>query len=130
MTFIKNELLIASDTIKIRFTTKGAVSMVSSRSPDDIKVVYSQQAHWQEKKKQYRLELDYDWTYQSAYSGIIEGVTPSATTETIDYNRLVVRDQSEILWYDENILFEDEMGDNGSSIFSVKTVLDIDAGQF
>lgn len=122
MMFIKNEVVIEKDGVKIAFSAREAAMAVSRKSPDDIKVIYSQQKHWQEKKKQYRLELDYDWTYQSAYSGTISGAVAVETSESIDYAKLAVRDESDILWYDENVLYEDEMGDNGSSIYSVKTV--------
>lgn len=69
--------------------------------------------------------LDYDWTYQSHYCGSLQSpfeIDIIDTNETIDYSRLKPSnpDSSTILFYDENCLYEDEMGDNGSSNFSVK----------
>ena len=42
------------------------------------------------------------------------------TEERIDYEKLKV--QERIAFYDEVILFEDELADNGAAIFSVKIV--------
>ncbi len=42
------------------------------------------------------------------------------TEERIDYEKLKV--QERIAFYDEVILFEDELADNGAAVFSVKIV--------
>lgn len=42
------------------------------------------------------------------------------TEERIDYEKL--RDQEKIAFYDEVILFEDELADHGAAVFSVKIV--------
>ena len=42
------------------------------------------------------------------------------TEERIDYQKLKM--QERIAFYDEVILFEDELADNGAAIFSVKIV--------
>lgn len=42
------------------------------------------------------------------------------TDERIDYQKLKM--QERISFYDEVILFEDELADNGAAIFSVKVV--------
>ena len=42
------------------------------------------------------------------------------TEERIDYEKL--KDQERIAFYDEVILFEDELADNGAAVFSVKIV--------
>lgn len=67
------------------------------------------------------MELDYDWTYQSDYQGTITGATLHETDQTIDYAKLSATAGSNIAFYDENCLWEDEMGDNGTSVFNVKT---------
>jgi type 2A phosphatase activator TIP41 len=67
------------------------------------------------------MELDYDWTYQSDYQGTVVGAVQHETEETIDYGKLRAAAGEDILFYNENYLWEDEMGDNGTSVFSVKT---------
>lgn len=42
------------------------------------------------------------------------------TDERIDYEKL--KKQERIAFYDEVILFEDELADNGAAVFSVKIV--------
>ncbi len=42
------------------------------------------------------------------------------TEERIDYQKL--KDQERIAFFDEVILFEDELADNGAAVFSVKIV--------
>lgn len=42
------------------------------------------------------------------------------TSERIDYERL--KQQEKIFFYDEAILYEDELADNGTSVLSVKIV--------
>lgn len=68
------------------------------------------------------MELDYDWTYTCPYSGSLKGFVEEETVDSIDYGKLRAAGGTDVIFYDENVLFEDEMGDNGSAIFSVKTV--------
>ncbi len=62
---------------------------------------------------------EFDWTYSSAYAGTVQSNhVPHATDEQVDLERLKRRDP--ILFFDEVILFEDELADNGGSMLSVK----------
>lgn len=62
---------------------------------------------------------EFDWTFSSAYAGTVQSAhVPRATEEPIDLERLKRRDP--ILFYDEVVLFEDELADNGASMLSVK----------
>jgi len=121
MTFPANRVTISNGHFHITVDTTEALRCIAKKSPEDIKVMHSQQAYWQDKQKQYRLELDFDWTYQSPYCGTITGGSESSSSMTLDYGRLKVHRAEDILFYDENVLYEDEMGDNGSSKFTVKT---------
>lgn len=61
----------------------------------------------------------FDWTYTTDYTGSLGGsVHFTPTTEQIDYPRL--QERGPILWYGEGVLFEDELGDNGGSMLSVR----------
>lgn len=63
----------------------------------------------------------YDWTFSTAYCGTLcNGVPAEDTSERLDIELL--KRQEPILFYDEVILFEDELADNGSSQLSVKLV--------
>ncbi|RLV91694.1 Type 2A phosphatase activator TIP41 [Spathaspora sp. JA1] len=61
----------------------------------------------------------YDWTYSPNYKGTIsETVKFSPTTDEIPIHRLTQPDP--ILFFDEAVLFEDELADNGISVLSYK----------
>ncbi len=49
------------------------------------------------------------------------------TSDRIDYEQL--KQQEQIFFYDEVILYEDELADNGTAVFSVKIVSWRDAYQ-
>ncbi|RKP04874.1 TIP41-like family-domain-containing protein, partial [Thamnocephalis sphaerospora] len=71
----------------------------------------------------------YDWTYSTDYRGTITAAkqeqqtdaAPLAFTPTekaIDYDRLRQREQ--ILFFDDVVLFEDELADNGTALLTAK----------
>lgn len=71
-----------------------------------------------------RLSLDlelvkpYDWTYSTNYKGTISEAEFIESDEEIPIDRLLRQDP--ILFFDESVLFEDELGDNGITILSTK----------
>ncbi|CAH2355154.1 type 2A phosphatase activator Tip41p [[Candida] railenensis] len=64
----------------------------------------------------------YDWTYSTNYKGSIThpepGYLKATETTKIPIHRLTRPDP--ILFFDEMVLFEDELGDNGISMLTVK----------
>ncbi|XP_064400116.1 TIP41-like protein [Halichondria panicea] len=65
----------------------------------------------------------FDWTYTTDYKGTLssKGTTNLEVTDTSnrkDFEQL--KQQEQILFYDEVILSEDELADNGTAVFSVK----------
>lgn len=63
----------------------------------------------------------YDWTFSTPYRGTVKSARAAEpTTERIDIEKL--KRQEPILFYDDVILFEDELGDNGTSQLSAKVV--------
>ena len=66
----------------------------------------------------------YDWTYTpNNYRGTLGGDRPLIVEETelkINYEKL--KEQERILFFDEVILYEDELDDNGCSMLSSKLV--------
>ena len=63
----------------------------------------------------------YDWTFTTRFKGditVTENTTISKTDEQIPIALLTSMDP--ILFYDDVILFEDELADNGSAIMNIK----------
>lgn len=63
----------------------------------------------------------YDWTYTTKYRGTSNVELEQHEGESlVDVNRL--RKQEPILFYDENILYEDELADNGTAMLMIRLV--------
>ena len=61
---------------------------------------------------------EYDWTFHSGYAGTVEGGVLEESERGIPYEKLQVRE--EILFWDQLVLMEDELADNGVCIETVK----------
>lgn len=96
-----------------------------------LKVAYSHQWTSQRSSEARKVGPDYDWTFTTEYKGTIsapvaEGADAASamvgslveTEEKIDLDRLRVPEP--MLFFDEVVLFEDELADNGDSFLSVK----------
>ncbi len=104
---------------------KGTTFEFQRKEPKQLKVKLNNKSscHTAEVEDVKELELPFDWTYSSSYSGsmAMENVPISSSTESdvgIDYEKLQVREP--ILWFQELDLFEDELHDHGLSRFSIK----------
>ncbi|KAJ3323120.1 hypothetical protein HDV06_002132 [Boothiomyces sp. JEL0866] len=123
MFFGNNSLEITTPRKKtISFNAVDALKMVdvSKESADRIKVAISEK--WTSSSLKNHNEIKniikpYDWTYTTFYKGTCEDMFAVGATG-IDLQKLTEPDP--ILFYDEVLLFEDELGDNGTSILSVK----------
>lgn len=62
----------------------------------------------------------FDWTYTTAYKGTLSEASTQfePTQEEIPIHKL--RSPDPILFFDDIMLFEDELGDNGIAVLSVK----------
>ncbi|KAF8763522.1 TIP41-like protein [Argiope bruennichi] len=125
------EMLFASNSLKlehdngfgIEFNALDALKLVDSKN-DVMKVAVAEA--WQESRvedcKIKDVVKPFDWTYTTRYKGTLFGgteifkVTP--TEERINVEKLKVK--SKILFYQDIILFEDELADNGTAQLSVK----------
>ncbi|KAF8927645.1 TIP41-like family-domain-containing protein [Dissophora ornata] len=118
-----------SSGFKLEFKALPALAMVdqSSKSSDLIKVSYARE--WFDKRSMANQEhitdevKPYDWTYTTKYNGTNLSSQEQmqfrpTTKETIDIDQLKRPDP--ILFYDENILFEDELADNGTAVLTTK----------
>jgi hypothetical protein len=69
-------------------------------------------------------EDNIDWTFISISNGILSNALKiESTLDEIDYDLL--KEKQEILFYEEIILYEDELHDNGISKFTVKSVSEL-----
>ena len=125
MFFGCNKILIHNPSIgfSLCFDPIEAVKMVSkSADAVPIRIAASHADFWRQ-RSQSEIIFDYDWTYTPySYFGTLSADVSEEGGEgfEINYNRL--KQQDPILFFDENILYEDELGDNGISIISVKLV--------
>lgn len=132
MLFDKNSLSISfSGKLIIQFTAFEALKRVRMEAPS---FNVSSSDEWKKARIESHADIinrklsEYDWTYCSEYSGSFgdgirwepiakDGVAISST-EGIDYDMLKRPDP--IKFYAENLLYEDELADNGLCKFSVK----------
>ncbi|WEJ93799.1 Tap42 interacting protein [Yamadazyma tenuis] len=145
MIFGNNSVKLVNDKTKsiIEFNALDALDSIDKSS--DLKVSYHQE--WLEARRTNSLSTDshdasaekalkengnidltkytdletiknYDWTYSTNYKGSITNMEFAKTDEKFPIDRLLNPDP--ILFFDESILYEDELGDNGISMLSTK----------
>ena len=133
MVFSKNGLSIIHEKgCGLRFDPIDALKTVNAHE-DLVHVAMSKE--WLEARSDHadinKIAKRYDWTFTpSDYKGTLSSEepysnSPSSTVvalsnEKIDYEKLKV--QEKILFFDEIILYEDELDDNGVAKLSVKIV--------
>lgn len=66
----------------------------------------------------YSVHTPYDWTFSTLYQGQIKGEIEEHLGGSIDYERL--KTNKDVQFYDEVIMYDDELADNGMSIYIVK----------
>ncbi|EWC47037.1 hypothetical protein DRE_03799 [Drechslerella stenobrocha 248] len=108
---------------KIEFHALGALDLVDKTGSDMLKVAYS--AAWQKQRERMHEGIKevvkpFDWTYSTNYKGTLSPGAKQfeATQEQIPLDKL--RRPDPILFFDDVMLYEDELADNGMSILSVK----------
>lgn len=131
MIFGNNCVRIISDKTgdKIEFSTLDALDSLEPHS--DFKVSYHKEwlstrpkaestiSECTENAPEMESVKPYDWTYSTNYKGTVTGNCQFVPTEKkIPIEKLLRPDP--ILFYDEAILFEDELGDNGIAMLSTK----------
>lgn len=125
MFFGCNKISISNSArnFSLEFSPIDAVKQVSkSADAVPIRIAASHADFWRQ-RSQSEVIFDYDWTYspQSYHGTCSEMLVDENSDMEIDFNRL--KQQDPILFFDENILYEDELGDNGISMISVKLVM-------
>ncbi|XP_051793660.1 TIP41-like protein isoform X4 [Acanthochromis polyacanthus] len=124
MMFGDNVLRIQhTDGYGIEFNAIDALKRVNNME-DAVKVACAQE--WQESRADTEHSKEvlrpYDWTYTTDYRGTLIGdsmqIKVTETTERINMEKLKAREH--IMFFDEVLLFEDELHDHGVSMISVK----------
>ncbi|XP_047462704.1 TIP41-like protein [Mugil cephalus] len=124
MLFGDNVLRIQhADGYGIEFNAIDALKRVNNMD-DAVKVACAQE--WQESRadSEHSKEVlrPYDWTYTTDYRGTLVGedvkIKVTETTERINMEKLKARES--IMFFDEVLLYEDELHDHGVSMTSVK----------
>ncbi|KAM6970065.1 TIP41-like protein [Aplochiton taeniatus] len=124
MLFGDNVLRIQhSDGYGIEFNAIDALRRVNNLQ-DSVKVACAQE--WQESRADSEHSKEvvkrYDWTYTTDYKGTMIGddlqIRVTETLQRINMEKLKAREQ--IMFFDDVLLFEDELHDHGVSMISVK----------
>ncbi|EOD53055.1 Carboxylesterase type B [Neofusicoccum parvum] len=108
----------------IEFNAFGALDRVDKTGEKRLEVAYSRE--WQQTRQNHASEIKevvkpYDWSFSTDYAGSVpEDVAPKfEETETMIPLALLKRPDP-ILFFDEVMLYEDELADNGISLVSCK----------
>ena len=131
MVFSKNGLSIVHEKgFGLRFDPVDALKTVNAHE-DLVHVAMSKE--WLEARSDHadinKIAKRYDWTYTPTdYKGTLssdndqksKGTAVTPSDEKIDYEKLKI--QERILFFDEIILYEDELDDNGVAKLSIKIV--------
>ncbi len=62
----------------------------------------------------------FDWSYTTDYKGTVHKISPAFEPSTSPIPLDLLRRPDPILFFDEVMLYEDEMADNGITVFSCK----------
>jgi len=122
MTFGKNSVCIEGPNgWKCDFNTEQALDAVDKTGSQGVKVSYSEQ--WNKTRARDSEDIKgilkpYDWTYTTPYRGTLHPDTLSPSKDELPLDKL--RRPDPILFFDEVDLYEDELGDNGMSLLSIK----------
>ncbi|KAI8645331.1 TIP41-like family-domain-containing protein [Parasitella parasitica] len=124
MVFGNNHVIVKYGGFEIVFGAYDALALVdtSSTSSEKIKVAYSEE--WTRKSSVNHTDVKdvvkpYDWTYTTDYRGKANTdmeINDGASLVNVD----LLRQQDPILFYDQNILYEDELADNGTAMLTIR----------
>ncbi|KAI9471176.1 Tap42 interacting protein [Coemansia sp. RSA 989] len=126
--FTVPEMIFGDNYLKVRhLPTQKELSLraldalrLVDTGPDSASVQVSIARDWSHSRRNLDIAhvKPFDWTFTTKYHGSASRLEFAPTASKIDYERLKQRE--EILFYDENVLFEDDLGDNGTSQLSFK----------
>jgi len=121
MLFVNNRVTFSHENGAVmEFNPLEALKLVNSHE-DLVRVSYSKDwlAARQESPHLNNILHPFDWTYTTNYKGTLnDAFNNEVTDELINYEKLKI--QEKILFFDEVVLYEDELDDNGCTKLSVK----------
>ncbi|KAK5075178.1 Tap42 interacting protein [Lithohypha guttulata] len=109
----------------IKFDAYGALDSVDKTGEKRLKVAYSKEWHQSREGAHDFKELEevkpFDWSYTPQdYRGEVAPNSPTFSSSTTQIPLELLRRPDPILFFDDVILYEDELADNGIAMFSVK----------
>lgn len=114
-------MLIHPSGVKIEFNALDALKRVSN---GQLSIQVACSDAWKETRNPELLEQKikpFDWTFSTDYCGTIsENAIIEKTKERIDIEKL--KEREKILFYQDLMLYEDELHDNGISSCTIKIV--------
>ncbi|EEB06102.1 TIP41-like type 2a phosphatase regulator Tip41 [Schizosaccharomyces japonicus yFS275] len=136
MTFKDNVLGLSwkQGAWSIEFTALDALRLVQLKEPSELRQV-SFAREWKQtrehKHEDMKMLKPYDWTYYSEYQGTVQSaeedlklLNPSIPSSPADEPVAIpiqeILQAGENLWYGETLLYEDELADNGKSVYDVR----------
>ncbi|KAF6225027.1 hypothetical protein HO133_010222 [Letharia lupina] len=107
----------------LQFNTYDALDQVDKTGGSMLQVAHSRE--WQstrEKKHEGITEVvkPFDWSYSTDYKGTLRSQSPLFEITTTPIPLELLKRPDPILFFDEIILYEDEMADNGITMYSCK----------
>ncbi|KAG6011540.1 hypothetical protein E4U43_008254 [Claviceps pusilla] len=113
----------------IAFTTPDALDAVDKTDKHMLKVAYARD--WESTRETQTQKIKdavkpYDWSYSTTYAGTVTTTTTTPEQLTLTPSpeakmpMELLKRRDPILFYDEVVLYESELDDNGISIYSVK----------
>lgn len=127
MIFGDNYVSVAHDSSNwsIKFDAFGALDAVDKTGEKSLKVAYSQDWHKSREENHEFGKLEtvkpFDWSYTPQdYRGEVSQSGPSFEESNKDIPVELLKRPDPILFFDDVILYEDELADNGIAMLSVK----------
>ncbi|KAH3663889.1 hypothetical protein OGAPHI_005292 [Ogataea philodendri] len=126
MIFGNNRVRISHPKLEIDFCALDALKLVEFNPPNLIQVSYAsewvksrQHKHYNNSDVVLEMYKPFDWTYSTLYKGLVSG-SEMIRDDTMEIPLEKLKRQDPILFFDEMVLYEDELGDNGISALSIK----------
>ena len=106
----------------IKFDAFGALDRVDKTGEKRLKVAYSNEWHKSREDSHDIKEVikPFDWSYTTDYKGDVAPGSPEFVPSTDDIPLELLKRPDPILFFDDVILYEDELADNGITMLSCK----------
>lgn len=106
----------------IKFDAFGALDRVDKTGEKRLKVAYSKEWHQSREDTHDIKEVikPFDWSYTTDYKGDLAPGSPEFTTSSEPIPLELLKKPDPILFFDDVILYEDELADNGIAMISCK----------